>query len=383
MNRQRVARLLERAKAQGLECIVVMPGPNMYYLTGLDMHLSERTTLLFFPVHGEPFAFCPAFEAERVSTGAGITKVFAWGEEEGPAPVLRRALAATGIGKGVLGLEYRYMRLLERELLAYGAAHGVAAMGAAIPAGGLRYEDAGVILADLRMTKDADELAIMQEAAALVDAGCRAAHAVIRPGVTEQQVAEHIGCELGRLGAKPPYHIFVASGPRSAIPHAGATDRVLQEGELCWVDFVYTHKGYVGDITRTYPVGGVEGKLAEIYQVCLAAQTKAVAEARPGMTGAQVDAIARDYITSKGYGEFFTHRTGHGLGLEGHEEPYIVGSNHRPLDIGQTFTIEPGIYIPGLGGVRIEDDVVLEAGGARRLTQYPRDLLNQPAPPAE
>lgn len=374
MNPNRIVRMLDRARAGGLECIVIMPGPNMLYLTGLEMHQSERPTMLFFPAHGEPFAFCPAFEASRVTGESGIARVFPWGEEEGPAPVLRKSLAATGIGSGVLGVEYRYMRVMERELLAHAVDHGVTVMSGA-PAEGLRYEDAGAILADLRMSKDADELAIMQEAAAIVDAGCKAAHAFIRPGVTEQQVVEHMTRELEKLGAKPPFHIAVASGPRSAIPHAGATDRVLQEGELCWVDFVCQHKGYYGDITRTYPVGKVDGKLKEIFQVCLDAQAKARAEARPGMTGAQVDAICREYITGRGYGPHFTHRTGHGLGLEGHEEPYIVGSNHRQLEVGQTFTIEPGIYIPDLGGVRIEDDVVLEPTGARSLTQYPRDLL--------
>ena len=363
MNVERVARMLEAARAQGLEAVVIMPGPNMYYLTGLDMHLSERPAMLIFPVSGEPFAFCPAFEAERITLGAGITKVFPWGEEEGPAPVLKRAAEAAGIGGGLLGLEYRYMRVLERELLAQ-----------AVP-GELRYQDAGLILADLRTLKDAQELALMQAAAAIVDAGVKAAHEFIAPGVTELQVAAYMEQELQKLGAQPPFHIYVASGPRSAIPHAGPTERVLQDGELVWVDFVYTHKGYVGDITRTYPVGTVTGKLAEIYTVCLEAQAKARAEARPGMSGAQIDAIARDHIKAKGYGEYFTHRTGHGLGLEVHEEPYIVGSNHRPLEVGSTFTIEPGIYVPGLGGVRIEDDVVLEAGGARSLTQYPRDLL--------
>ncbi|MFZ5825911.1 MAG: M24 family metallopeptidase [Bacillota bacterium] len=375
MNQERIARMLDRAKAQGLECIVIMPGPNLTYLTGLNMHLSERTTMLFFPVSGEPFAVCPAFEGERVAAGAGIHKLFPWGEEEGPLPALRKALATAGVGAGVIGVEYRYMRVLERELLALAVEQGVSVMGGQRQTGGLRYEDAGLILADLRATKDAGELAIMQEAAAMVDAGCEAAHRFIRPGVTEQQVADHMGRELERLGARPPFHIYVASGPRSAIPHAGPTDRVLQDGELCWVDFVYAHRGYVGDITRTYPVGTVQGQLREIFQVCLEAQAKALAETKPGMTGAQVDAIARTYIREKGYGAYFTHRTGHGLGLEGHEEPYIVGSNHTPLQVGQTFTIEPGIYIPGVGGVRIEDDVVLEADGLRSLTQYPRDLL--------
>jgi Xaa-Pro dipeptidase len=373
VNQQRVARLVERARAQGLEAIVIMPGPNMYYLTALEMHLSERPALLFFPAHGEPFAFCPAFEAERIVTGAGITKVFPWGEEEGPGPVLKRALSANGIGGGVLGIEYRYMRVLERELLAQAVEAGPAVMGG--PARQLQYEDAGIILADLRTQKDEAELTLLHKAGEIVDAGVKAAHAFIKPGVTEQAVAAYMEQELQKLGAEPPFEIMVASGPRAAIPHSGTSDRVLAEGELVWVDFVCHYQGYVGDITRTYPVGKVTGQLAEIYQICLDAQAKARAEAKPGMTGAQVDAIARDYITAKGYGLYFTHRTGHGIGLEVHEEPYIVGSNHRPLEVGNAFTIEPGIYIPGLGGVRIEDDVVLEATGARVLTQYPRNLL--------
>jgi Xaa-Pro dipeptidase len=375
MNEMRVARLVDRARSQGLEAVVVMPGPNMYYLTGLEMHVSERPAMLFFPTGGEPFAFCPAFEAERMTTGAGIFKVYPWGEEEGPAPVLKRALTEQGIGGGVMGIEYRYMRVLERELLARAIAESPAAMGNAHAAGSLRYEDAGVILADLRTVKDEEELARMQKAAAIVDAGVKAAHSFIKAGVTERQVAAYMEQELQKLGAEPPFEIMVASGPRSAIPHSATSDRVLQDGELVWVDFVWQYHGYTGDITRTYPVGQVSGKLAEIYHICLEAQAKAQAEARPGMSGAQVDAIARTYITDRGYGQYFTHRTGHGLGLEVHEEPYIVGSNHRPLEVGNTFTIEPGIYIPGLGGVRIEDDVIMESQGARTLTQYPRDLL--------
>lgn len=374
MNRERLARLIDRAKGAGLECIVMMPGPNLYYLTGLDMHLSERPTLLFFPVFGEPFGVCPAFEAERVSSQTGVTRIFPWGEEEGPLPALRKALATAGVGAGVLGVEYRYMRLLERELLAQSVTHPFSVMGGQ-GGHGLQYEDVGLILADLRGTKDAGELILLQEAAALVDAGCKAAHEFIRPGVTEAQIADHMLRELEKLGVKHGAHIMVASGPRSAIPHAATTDRVLQEGELCWVDFVLQHKGYYGDITRTYPVGRVEGQLREAYLVCLEAQARAREQARAGMSGAQVDAIARTYISDRGFGAYFTHRTGHGLGLEGHEEPYIVGSNHRPLEVGQTFTIEPGIYIPGLGGVRIEDDVVLETTGSRSLTQYPRNLL--------
>jgi len=373
VNHIRVQRMVERARSQGLEAIVIVPGPNMFYLTGLEMHLSERPAMLFFPSQGEPFAFCPAFEAERITTGAGIARVFSWGEEEGPMPALKRAISRSGIGQGVLGVEYLGMRVLERELLAKAIVESPAARSA-IEAK-LRYEDTGPILADLRMTKDTHELALMEQAAKFADAGVKAAHEMIKPGVTEREVAAYIETEVQKLGAQPPFHIAVASGPRSAIPHAGTTDRELQDGELVWVDFVCQHQGYLGDITRTYPVGHVTGELLKIFRICLVAQELARTQASPGMTGAQVDSIARSYITEHGYGEFFTHRTGHGLGLEVHEEPYIVGSNHRPLEVGQTFTIEPGIYIPEIGGVRIEDDVVMETEGLRSLTTYPRNLL--------
>lgn len=184
--------------------------------------------------------------------------------------------------------------------------------------------------------------------------------------------------ELARLGFEGPFHASIASGPRSAVPHAGTTDRVLQAGEVVWMDFGCQYKGYKGDITRTFPVGKVTGKLADIFRICLEAQARVRSDVRPGMSGAQVDAIARAYIAARGYGPQFTHRTGHGLGLEVHEEPYIVGSNHQPLPAGTTFTVEPGIYLPGLGGVRVEDDVLMTESGLESLTQYPRDLFGHP-----
>jgi Xaa-Pro dipeptidase len=368
MKQLRVNAALSLAREEGLEALILMPGPNLYYVTGFGMKVSERPTLLVLPVKGEPWVLCPLFEAEKVRRGTGFGRIYPWGEEEGPGPVLARAVRETGVGRGTAGVEYRQMRVLERELIA-----------SALAARNLSFShsNADQLWAELRSVKDAEELALMREAARLVDQGARAAHERIAPGVSEEAVAAYIQAEMQRLGAKGTIHVAVASGDRAGLPHAGTTERTMQEGELAWVDIVYFHRGYCADITRTYPVGRVAGELAEIYAVCCEAQRLACEQARPGMTGAQVDAIARSYIEGKGYGQYFTHRTGHGLGLEGHEEPYIVGSNEQLLAEGMTFTIEPGIYLPGAGGVRIEDDVVLTADGCESLTRYPRNLLQQ------
>lgn len=369
MNQARVDRARELAREQGVEALALMPGPNLYYFTGLHMHVSERPSLVFIPTDGEPFAVCPAFEAERVAQGAEARRVYPWGEVEGPLPALRRALADTGTGRGVLGVEYRFMRVLERELLAEALD------------GALRYTDSTGLIAELRMVKDDTEVQWMQQAARLCDSAMAAAHQFIRPGVTEADVAAQVNAHLERAGHQGKREVYVASGPRSAIPHAGPTERVLAPGELCWVDLVLTHHEYVGDITRTFSVGPVSGEAAEVFRIVHDAQARARAAARPGVTGAEIDAVARDHISAAGYGDRFTHRTGHGLGLETHEEPYMVGSNHRPLVAGNAFTIEPGVYVPGLGGVRIEDDLVIMPGGAQVLTQYPRDTLNRPPQP--
>lgn len=367
MNHGRIERLRELARAKGFATVILMPGPNLLYFTGLEYHVSERPALGFIPAQGEPFAWCPAFEAERMQQH-GFNRTYAWGEVEGPLPALQRAIRETGSGAGPLGVEYLQMRVLEFMLCRAACEPDV------------QIQDAGPLVAELRMVKDESEITLMQQAAALCDAGMAAAHQAIRPGVSEASVAAEVANELKRQGFRGEPHILVASGPRSAVPHAGTSERVMQAGELCWVDLVVQYQGYVGDITRTFPVGTVSGVAAEIYQVCLEAQDRARKSARPGVSGAEIDDAARGYITDMGYGQYFTHRTGHGLGLEVHEDPYIVGSNKRPLAVGNTFTIEPGIYIPGLGGVRIEDDVVLTGTGARELTQYPRDLLDGSSP---
>lgn len=380
MNEGRLQRLQAKAVEEGLYALAVMPGPNLRYLSGMDMMLSERPALLLVPAAGEPVAACPAFEAARVEEATGVARVFGYTDEEGPRGAMDRALRALPEprpafgGRRVWGLEYRQMRLLEREWLAEAwrdLGHD------------LTYVDAGRVFAALRMRKDEAETAALLRAAAQVDEGMTLAREAIRPGVSELTVAAAIADGLRRLGVRAEPEILVASGPRAAVPHAGASERVMQDGELCWVDLVVTHEDYVGDITRTFAVGDPERVpevLRRAYRVVEGAQAAARAAARPGLTGAQVDAAAREPIAAGGFGPNFSHRTGHGIGLDVHEEPYMVAGADMPLEAGMAFTIEPGIYLPGIGGVRIEDDVILIPGGARVLTAYPRGLSGPTAP---
>ncbi|MHB9145277.1 MAG: M24 family metallopeptidase [Symbiobacteriia bacterium] len=381
----RLQRLQELARERRLAALAIMPGPNLRYLTGMDMFLSERPALLLVPAAGEPLGVCPAFEADRFRQDTGVERVFGYTDEAGPDGAMAAALPGlvsasdTGhasdaghTGGALWGLEYRQMRLLEREWLA----RALAGVGQ-----GLAYEDAGPLLAAQRMRKDKAELMTMQAAANLVDEGMRLARQAIRPGVSERAVAIAIAEGLRRAGLQGEAELLVASGPRAAVPHAEASERVMQDGELCWVDLVLRRDGYVADITRTFAVGSVAAvptELRRAYAAVQDAQARARTAARPGITGADVDAAARGPIAQAGFGERFTHRTGHGIGLDVHEEPYMVAGALMPLEAGMTFTIEPGIYIPGLGGIRIEDDVALVPGGAQVLTTYSRDLTGAP-----
>ncbi|MEW6724256.1 MAG: Xaa-Pro peptidase family protein [Bacillota bacterium] len=358
MKKDRLVRLQRAMAERQLDAVVLVPGPNLYYFTRLAMHLSERITLAVVPVNGEPEFVAPRLEATRIQVITGVTTVHAYSDEEGPMAAVGRALT----GRKRLGVEFRYMRLLEHQYVA-------ATVGGPLI-------DAGEIFAALRMRKSAEEIELMREAARIVDAGTAAAAATIAAGVTELEVADAIERAMKAEGGRG-LGITVLSGPKGALPHGQTGDRVIGQGELVVVDLVGSYQGYYADITRTFPVGSISGQLREIYEVCYRGQAAARAAARPGISGEALDETARTVIRDAGFGEYFTHRTGHGLGLEVHEEPYIVRGNRALLELGMAFTIEPGIYLPGVGGVRIEDDVVITPEGAETLTRYPRELRPQ------
>lgn len=228
----------------------------------------------------------------------------------------------------------------------------------------------------LRMIKDANELAIMQDAADLADRAFDHILGFIKPGVTETSIALELEVFMRSQGAaSSSFDTIVASGERSALPHGVASSRVIGRDEFVKLDYGAYYQGYCSDITRTVVVGMPSDKHREIYEIVREAQQYALDHLVPGMTGKEGDALTRDIITRYGYGEYFGHGTGHGLGMEVHEAPRLSLTGHVVMTPGMTVTVEPGIYLPGFGGVRIEDDIVFTDTGIRILTHSPKQLI--------
>jgi Xaa-Pro aminopeptidase len=200
---------------------------------------------------------------------------------------------------------------------------------------------------------------------------------MIKPNMTEREVAAEISYQTKKLGGeRDAFNVIVASGERSALPHGVASDKKLKKGELVTLDFGCVYKGFNSDMTRTVALGKVSNELQKIYEIVRAAQQRTIDKIQPGMNGRELDSVARDYITLHGYGSKFGHSTGHGLGIEVHELPLIAQRGERfKLEPQQVFTVEPGIYLEGVGGVRIEDDVVVRREGCEVLTTSPKELM--------
>lgn len=231
------------------------------------------------------------------------------------------------------------------------------------------------VTAKFRMVKDAEEIATIRRAACIADDAFAHICSIIRPGMTEREIALEIDCFMRKNGAEESaFETLIAEGDRSAFPHAKPMDREIREGEFVIMDFGARVDGYHSDITRTLLLGQPDERRQAIYDIVLEAQRRAIEAIRPGMQGRQVDAVARDYITDQGYGEYFGHGLGHGLGLEVHDGRILTKKSEIILRPGMVATVEPGIYIPGLGGVRIEDDVLVTESGCEVLTHSPRSL---------
>ena len=232
------------------------------------------------------------------------------------------------------------------------------------------------LIEKLREVKTEDEIEIIQEAVNIAEKGFDYILGFIKPGITEIEVANELDFYMRKLGAtEVSFDTIVASGVRSAMPHGVASDKIIENGDMVTIDFGCYYKGYVSDMTRTFAVGDPGEKLKEIYEIVYQANKKVTEAAKPGMTGAELDAVARDYITAHGYGDAFGHTTGHGIGLEIHEGPAISFRNEEELVENNVITNEPGIYIPGLGGVRIEDDLVITKEGNYNLMSSSKELI--------
>ncbi len=362
MTQQRISTLLQLAAQSNLNAVAIMPGPNMQYFSGLHFHLSERPTLAIFPVAGPAALICPAFEATKTQRSPLAWQLFTYVDGQDPLEAFQAAGHALRLDQQQLGIEAYTMRVLELRLLEQAAR-------------ALACQPADALIARIRQLKDADEIAALRRAIHITEQALDDVMGPVQAGMTERAIANVLTQALLQRGAEGlAFDPLVQSGPNTALPHATAGERVVQSGDVLLLDFGVAVGGYNSDITRTFVVGQAGEEIRKIYELVKQANAAGRAAARPGATGQDVDRAARKVIAGAGYGPYFNHRTGHGLGLEGHEPPYIVEGNNVPLEAGNTFTIEPGIYVPGLGGVRIEDDLLITENGAESLTTYDREL---------
>jgi Xaa-Pro dipeptidase len=363
MSLTRITRLTQLAAQAKFDCITITPGPNMQYFTGLSYHQSERPITAFFPTEGgKPTIVVPAFEASKTEHSPLEWQVFTYTDGQEPSEAYQAAAKALSMNSWHIGVETLKMRVLELRLLEASAPKA-------------KFDPAETIIAQLRMIKDADEVAAMRKAIAITEHALAHVLEMIKPGMTERQVSAELTMALLRGGAESlTFEPLIQSGPNSALPHYIVGDRVIGRGDILLLDFGITIDGYASDITRTYIIGEASDEIKKIYDLVKRANEAGRLAGKPGATGQAVDRATRKVIDDGGYGKYFTHRTGHGLGLEGHEPPYMVEGNAAPLEMGNTYTVEPGIYIPGLGGVRIEDDMLITPNGSESLTTFDREL---------
>jgi Xaa-Pro dipeptidase len=354
------ARRLERAqaelKARRLDFLIATPSTNYEYLTGYNPGRSERLIALILPVAGAAAVVCPSFEVERIKRHGVVTDLHGWEEQDDPYAVVRDVVhrVAPGTATGTIALEsttayQAYLRL-----------------GAALP--GWTFADAAPVTERLRVIKSPEEVALIRRAIAITQDAMAATFAQLAVGVTEVEIAQVLSREMERRGA--PGEGLVQFGPSSALPHGGPAGPKLARETVVLIDCGCRVGGYDSDITRTIWFGDrPSDEFKKVFNVVHDAQTAALELGRPGTPCQEMDRAARKVITAAGYGAFFTHRLGHGLGMDGHEPAYLVEGNTTPLESGMVFTDEPGIYQPGKFGVRIEDDCVMTENGVEVLSQ--------------
>jgi Xaa-Pro aminopeptidase len=355
----------EAAARAGLGALLITPGADLRYLTGYDALPLERLTCLVLPVDGDPVLLVPALEkpaAQASPAGRLGIEICAWNETDDPYALAARRLPSAIASVGVDNHMW---------------AEKIMAFRAALP--NARQELAGGVLGALRMRKSEREVEALRQAGAAIDRVHERIGEWLRAGRTEREVARDIAEAILAEGHVRADFVIVGSGPNGASPHHDVSDRVIEHGDPVVVDIGgTTHDGYCSDSTRVYAVGEPPEEFRRLYDVLLTAQRAQTDTVRPGITAEHLDAIGRQIIADAGYGEYFIHRTGHGIGLESHEEPYIVAGNPLPLEPGMAFSIEPGIYLPEKYGARIEDILVCTHDGGERLNLTIRDLVVLP-----
>jgi Xaa-Pro aminopeptidase len=343
-----------------LEAAYVTRPVSIAYLTGVRAEPYERLMALAVKPDRATLII-PAIEQENAERAATDADIDAWRDGEDPYRLVHRALHGT-IRLGV-----------EKDHLTVGAAEALRRR-----LGAHDHVDVGCEIQRMRRTKSPAEVEKLAHAAAITDTATEEIIGWLHAGKTELEIAVALGGSIGAAGGTLAFDTLVLSGPNSALPHGRPSGRQLEKGDLVLLDFGAAFEGYRADTTRVAVVGEPSARQREIHRVVLAAHDAAIAAVRAGVTTGAIDAAAREVIEAAGFGEQFFHRTGHGLGLEAHEDPSLDPASNTKLEVGMVFTVEPGVYFPGWGGVRIEDDLVVEEDGCRLLTKADRSLRTVP-----
>ncbi|MFO1105999.1 MAG: Xaa-Pro peptidase family protein [Amaricoccus sp.] len=356
----RLARLRDRMVAAGVGLVAVGPTSSLAWLAGVSAHGDERPVMLL--VDAERAAFLmPALNAASVRTQTDLP-FYEWSDADGPDAALAALLADFGADPGTTTLALDETMRADFALLLLDALPGV------------RRQFLGSTVGWLRARKDAGEYAALKANALLDDAAMKAAFAALRPGITERAVVAEVERFFAAHGAETVF-ASVCFGGNGAFPHHDSGDTVLEPGMAVLVDIGGRQGAYPSDMTRAGHFGPAPEGFAEVAGVVEAAVRAALAAARPGVRAREVDAAARGVIAAAGYGDRFPHRTGHGLGIDIHEAPYITATSETVLEEGMVFSIEPGIYLPGRFGVRLEEIVILRANGPEVLSDLPREVI--------
>jgi len=355
----RMQQLITYMEQQSLDAMLITLPRHVYYLSGFFTDPHERFLGLVLPKQAEPFLLVPALDREAAEAASSVKKVYTHSDTDNPYLLLKKYLPSS---MSCVGVEKTHLTVSQFEAL-------TAVIGAE------QYIDIEKPLRDMRVRKTPEEAARIKRAAQLIEAALGATLPKVKAGVTEVELVAELEYQMKKAGADgPSFSTMVLAGENSALPHGKPGTRKVQQGELLLFDCGVYAEGYASDITRTFAVGDVDEKLVDIYNTVLQANLAGIEAARPGVSLGSLDRAARSVIENKGYGEYFIHRLGHGLGLDVHEYPSIHGENEDLVVEGMVFTVEPGIYLPGHGGVRIEDDVFVTKDGIEILTSFPKEL---------
>jgi Xaa-Pro aminopeptidase len=362
----RIDAVISSMAENDVDVVAIAPSDNLTYVLGFSPLPDERLCLLLLSEHGAVFVV-PALNAEQSAGHVSGLELLRWADAEGYEQALRTGLARVAPGGARRVAADPLMR-----------ADHLLALQARI-SGGPEYVSAESVLRELREVKSAHELELLRASALTADRAMGAALEACRPGVSELEVAAAAAAAFGAAGADRVGFTIVASGPNGALPHHHTSRRVLKEGEPVVLDLGGEREGYCSDITRMAFVGEPPAACTEVVEIVEAAVQAAIGAARPGAAAGAVDKAARDVIDSAGFGEYFVHRTGHGLGISVHEPPWITGGSEDVLRERMVFSIEPGIYLPGRFGVRLEEIVVTTSHGCEPLSRLPRAAHTSPA----